>query len=81
MITAQKIQRVTSKGQITLPISWRKATGANMIVLAVKGAHIEIAPARLRDESEYTVFDAIRDNGGKGIRASDLTKLLKRIGG
>lgn len=81
MITAQKIQRVTSKGQITLPISWRKATRANTITLVVKGNRIEISPARLKDENEYTVFDAIRDNNGKGIKATDLIKILKRIDG
>lgn len=28
---------------------------------------------------EYTVFDAIRDNQGKGIKANDLIKILKKI--
>ena len=66
METAQKIQKVTSKGQITLPVAWRKATGTNTITLTVKGSRILIAPARLQEENEYTVFDAIRDNKGKG---------------
>lgn len=79
MTTAQKIQRVTSKGQITLPISWRKATGAHTITLVVRGSRILIAPARLQAENEYTVFDAIRDNNGKGIKAADLLTLLKKI--
>ena len=79
METAQKIQKVTSKGQITLPVAWRKATGTNTITLTVKGSRILIAPARLQEESEYTVFDAIRDNKGKGIKAVDLIKILKKI--
>lgn len=79
METVQKIQRVTSKGQITLPISWRRVTGARTITLVIKGNRIEIAPTRLHEEKEYTVFDAIRDNRGKGIKAVDLVKILRKI--
>ncbi len=79
METVQKIQKVTSKGQITLPVSWRRATGANMITLSVKGDRIEIAPTRLHEGNQYTVFDAIRDNKGKGIKAADLVKILRKI--
>ncbi|MDO8664124.1 MAG: hypothetical protein Q7K44_01020 [Candidatus Liptonbacteria bacterium] len=80
MATIQKIQKVTSRGQITLPVSWRKSTGASTITLAIKGEHIQIAPARLQRENEYTtVFDAIRDNKGKGLKAADLVKVLKKI--
>ena len=79
METVQKIQKVTSKGQITLPVSWRRATGANMITLVVKGNRIEIAPTQLHEGNQYTVFDAIRDNKGKGIKAADLVKILRKI--
>ena len=79
METIQKIQRVTSKGQITLPVSWRKMTGASMITLVTKGNRIEIAPTRLHDGDDYTVFDAIRDHKGKGIKAADLIKILGKI--
>ncbi len=37
------------------------------------------APARLNEKNENTVFDATRDNKGKGIRATDLIKILKKI--
>lgn len=43
---------------------------------------IIISPAKLRyprEVGEYTVFDAIRDNSGKGIKATDLEKILKEI--
>jgi hypothetical protein len=30
------------------------------------------------DVSDYTVFDALRDNAGKGLKAKDLVKLLKK---
>jgi len=77
--TAQKIQKVTSKGQITLPIAWRKDFNTNQVVVSTKGNKIEITPARLVTEKEYTVFDAIRDNKGKGIKAKDLINILKKI--
>ena len=75
----EKIQRVTSKGQITLPAFWRKEFGTDQVVVTTKGGKIEIAPVRRSRESEYTVFDAIRDNKGKGIKAKDLVKILDKI--
>lgn len=75
----EKIQRVTSKGQITLPSVWRKEFGTDQVVVTAKGGKIEIAPVRRSRENEYTVFDAIRDNKGKGIKAEDLIKVLEKI--
>lgn len=80
-ITAEKIQKITSKGQITLPILWRNKFKTNQILLKTKGDAIEITPARIEflRPAEYTVFDAIRDNKGKGLKAADLLKLLRKI--
>lgn len=75
----EKIQRVTSKGQITLPAVWRKEFGTDQVVVTARGGKIEIAPVRRVKECEYTVFDAIRDNKGKGIKAKDLIKILNKI--
>lgn len=77
----QKIQTITSKGQITLPIAWRRKVGASQIMLETKGDRIEIAPARLsaKESGEYTVFDALRDNKGRGLKAKDLVQMLRRI--
>lgn len=78
----EKIQKITSKGQITLPIAWRKKMGVDTIVVRTNGETLEISPARLvnSDADGYTtVFDAIRDNGGKGIKAKDLAKLIAKI--
>lgn len=76
----EKIQKITSRGQITLPVSWRRKVNTNTIVVRTKGDVVEITPARLEKNSgEYTVFDAIRDNEGKGIKATDLVKILKKI--
>lgn len=77
--TVKKIQNVTSKGQITLPASWRKQFGTRQVEVSAKGDKVEITPVRLADECEYTVFDAIRDNQGKGIKAADLANILRKI--
>lgn len=82
METLSKIQRVTSKGQITLPIAWRRRMGTDSIVVRTKGDVLEISSLRTPDEEDeawITVFDAVRDNNGKGILATDLMKILKKI--
>ena len=81
--TIEKIQKITSKGQITIPISWRNKVKTDKILLKTKKDSIEISPFYLQKISktkEYTVFDAIRDNKGKGLRADDMIKILKNIG-
>lgn len=79
MKTIEKIQRVTSKGQITLPAIWRKEFAGNQVIVVASGNKVEISPVRITRDNEYTVFDAIRDNKGKGIKAKDLVKILKKI--
>ena len=77
----EKIQNVTSKGQITLPVAWRRQFDANQVVVTTMGNKIEISPTRVhvRQEQEYTVFDALRDNKGRGVKAKDLIKILKKL--
>jgi len=82
IVAIEKIQNITSKGQITLPASWRRKFNASQILLKTKGNLVEILPFHLEPKGksqEYTVFDAIRDNRGKGLRAVDLLKILKKI--
>ncbi len=80
MIQQERIQKITSKGQITLPIAWRNKSKTNSILVTQKGDSLIISPARLEKHTdEYTVFDAIRDNNGKGIKATELVKMLKKI--
>lgn len=75
-----RIQKITSKGQVTLPIAWRRLTDTDTITLEVDGDRLIISPARLKVESEeYTVFDALRDNDGVGIPAKELAKLLRQM--
>ena len=84
--TGARVQNITSKGQITLPIAWRRKTEARQIIVRAKGDALEIVPALLparngRKEKtrEYTGFDALRDNKGKGLKASDLLTLLAKM--
>jgi len=75
------IVKATSKGQITLPAKWRKNFDTNQYIIKDTGSTLEISPFNLESivqQDEYTVFDAIRDNKGKGIKAKDLTRLLKK---
>ena len=79
---AKKIGKITEKGQITLPVMWRRRIRTNTILFKPKGDTIEISPlyaVKQKKETEYTVFDAIRDNKGKGLKASDLLNILKKI--
>lgn len=75
------IVKATTKGQITLPVAWRRAKGAERYVVEDKGDKLEIRPLhldRLNTGAYDTVFDALRDNAGKGIKAKDLARLLKK---
>ncbi len=77
----ERIQKITSKGQITLPIAWRRLAKTNSILVTQKGDTLSISPARLeKDDKEYTVFDALRDNNSKGIKAVELVRVLKKLG-
>lgn len=78
------ILKATTKGQITLPAHWRRKLGTDHYLVREKGQKLEIEPFyldKLDQPDEYTVFDAIRDNQGKGITAKDLAKKLKKIVG
>lgn len=75
------VVKATSKGQITLPAKWRKSFNTNQYIIKDTGRTLEIRPFNLESivrQDEYTVFDAIRDNKGKGIKAKDLLRLLKK---
>lgn len=78
------ITKATTKGQITLPAKWRKNFNTDRFFIKEKKDVLEIRPVdldKLESQSEYTVFDAIRDNKGKGIDADDLIKILEELNG
>jgi len=75
------ILKATTKGQITIPVAWRKRFKTDRFLVEIKDSHLEIKPLdldKINSNKEYTVFDAIRDNKGKGIKAKDLLKTLKK---
>ena len=72
------ILKTTSKGQITIPAKWRKKFNTNQFVVTLRENSLEIKPLIIKEETdEITVFDAIRDNKGKGIKATDLLKIIR----
>ena len=76
----KNIVKATSRGQITLPAKWRKNFNTDNFIIKEKKNSLEIRPINLKEiENEYTVFDAIRDNKGKGIKAEDLVKILDKM--
>lgn len=75
------IVKTTTKGQITIPAKWRNRFDTDRFLVHIKDTHLEIKPIYLdtiSDIQDYTVFDAIRDNKGKGIKAKDLVNMLKK---
>ncbi|MFH1890358.1 MAG: hypothetical protein ABIJ91_02200 [Candidatus Kuenenbacteria bacterium] len=75
------IQKATVKGQITLPIGWRSKFRTNQFLIRRFNHKLEVFPADIDKLSEHTVFDAIRDNKGKGIQAKKMLEILDEIDG
>lgn len=75
------IVKTTSRGQITIPAKWRRNFNTNNYIIEEKKDVLEIRPLKEEalEKEEYTVFDAIRDNKGKGIKAEDLVKILEEL--
>ena len=64
------------KGQVTLPVLWRERINTDTVIIEERGTQITISPAEIIT-GEEVLFDAIRDNNGKGIPISDLVKALQ----
>lgn len=77
--TSHSARRITSKGQITLPVAWRRKMKADAVVMRDVNGVLEIRPARTTQRGDLIVFDAKRDTKGKGIEAKELIKLLRSI--
>ena len=81
-MTIKTIQKATSRGQITLPVAWRKKFNTNHFLMEAQETFLKIVPVDTDDLGEYeVVFDADRDNGGKGILGRDLIKMIQEIDG
>ena len=80
-MTAAKIVKSTSKGQITIPKAWRKQFKTENFMLKMETHQITLKPVRLEDiiMDEEVIFDADRDNKGKGISPDSVIRMLKKI--
>lgn len=75
-----KIVKSTSKGQITIPKIWRDQFSTENFLLEIDNKYILIKPIRIEDiEEEEILFDAERDNKGKGVSPDEMIKMLKKI--
>ncbi len=76
------IVKATTKGQVTLPAKWRRSCETNRFTVKESGDSLIITPLHidvLEDEKWDTVFDAKRDNDGKGIPIDEFIGLLEKI--
>lgn len=75
-----KILKSTIRGQITLPKQWRESFPTDNYVSKIEGNTLVITPLLLsKAEEEEVLFDADRDNDGKGISPEDMIQALKKI--
>jgi bifunctional DNA-binding transcriptional regulator/antitoxin component of YhaV-PrlF toxin-antitoxin module len=75
-----KIVTSTERGQITLPKHWRKHFNTDNYVLHMYEDKIILMPLKVDcSPDEEILFDADRDNNGKGIPAEEMIALLKKI--
>jgi bifunctional DNA-binding transcriptional regulator/antitoxin component of YhaV-PrlF toxin-antitoxin module len=75
-----KTAKATSKGQITLPNQWRKQFKTNDFLLVMEKKQLVVKPLYLDKLSDDEVlFDAERDNEGKGIAVEDMIQMIESI--
>ncbi len=93
-----KIVKATSKGQITIPASWRKRFNTDQFLINYNKNKLTIEPIKISNEksdklilkeaikrekenADLLIFDAERDNKGKGIEIDKFIKILKEVDG
>lgn len=74
-----KIVKATSKGQITLPMHFRKKYKTDNYILEIEEKRILITPFYIEDAREEIIFDADRDNEGEGVPVEKMIRMLKQI--
>jgi len=82
LTTTEKIQKVTSKGQITIPALWRRRFSTNTFIMRDHGKVLEIEPVKVerkKREAWTTIFSAKRDNSGKGVPIEEFSRVLKKL--
>lgn len=79
------ILKSTSKGQITLPSSWRKKFNTDRFIVTYDNDAIKIQPLEIEnfikkdEQKERVIFNSMCDNKGKGIDAKVLIKILEKL--
>lgn len=77
---ASKVLKSTDRGQITLPKQWRDAFPADHYLADMQDGKIVITPIRFSlSGDEEILFDADRDNEGRGISPDEMIRALKKI--
>ncbi len=75
-----KIIKSTTKGQVTLPNIWREKFNTDNYILEIYAEKLIIKPIDINKlKNEEIIFDAERDNDGKGVSPAEFIKILKRI--
>ncbi len=75
-----KVTRSTVRGQITLPKRWRTQAGTDLFLMEMTDSSILIKPMKVNTvKKEQILFDADRDNDGKGVSPDEMIAVLKRI--
>lgn len=75
-----KIVQSTPRGQITLPKKWRDHLGTDTYVMEMHPNRLIIVPFQVDSAvKEEIIFDADRDNDGKGISSDEMIRLIKKI--
>ncbi len=76
-----KIVKSTERGQITLPQQWRANFSTNHFLVEMHGDRLVVIPFQVgaADTDEEVLFDADRDNDGKGVSPDEIIKALKKL--
>lgn len=74
----RKIIKSTERGQITLPKQWRAHFMTDNFLMEMHEDRLVITPFAL-DEDEEVLFDADRDNEGKGVSPDEIIATLKKM--
>ena len=73
------IVKATSKGQVTLPSKWRKNFETDRYLIKEKDNTLIITPFQIEEHEQWeTIFDAKRDNKGKGVAMNDFLRALRK---
>jgi bifunctional DNA-binding transcriptional regulator/antitoxin component of YhaV-PrlF toxin-antitoxin module len=76
----RKVVKSTSKGQITLPKQWRKLFQTDVFIVEMEQDKLTVKPLSIDDIAEEEIlFDADKDNEGKGVSPDEMITLLEKL--